>query len=98
MKKPVLLFALAALTACAAPLPSAEAEVTTAPQAGFVTDLDAFQRFIDTRPTATQFRARHPDVYLVMPGSITTKELRSNNSRYFAEFDSAGRIVGGKFQ
>jgi hypothetical protein len=32
-----------------------------------------------------------------MPGDITTKEMRLNNSRYFAELDADGRIVGGRF-
>ncbi len=68
-----------------------------APVSGFVTDLAAFERFIAAQPTAAQFRAAYPDVQLVMPGDITTKEFRMNNSRYFAQFDADGRITGGKF-
>jgi hypothetical protein len=36
-------------------------------------------------------------VQLVMPNTITTMDFRSNNSRYFAELDKDGRIVGGHF-
>lgn len=68
-----------------------------APVSGFVTDVTAFEAFIATRPSAAQFRAAYPDVQLVMPGDITTKEFRMNNSRYFAQFDADGRITGGKF-
>lgn len=69
-----------------------------APVAGFVTDLAAFDRFIATQPTPEGFKAQYPDVTLVLPGQMATKELRGNNSRYFARLDDAGRIVGGKFQ
>lgn len=83
------------LAACAQPMNQPETQA--APVAGKVTDLDAFGRFIAGRPTADQFRARYPDVKLVMPGDIATKELRSDNSRYFAETDTEGRITGGRF-
>lgn len=72
----------------------------TAPAAvvsGFVTDLVGFDQFIALRPTPEQFRARYPDVHLVLPGQIATKELRMNNSRYFAQLDAEGRISGGRF-
>lgn len=65
---------------------------------GFVTDLDGFEKFIATQPTPAQFRARYPDVTLVLPGSIATKEMRMNHSRYFAQLDAEGRITGGQFQ
>lgn len=69
----------------------------TAPVPGRVQDLAAFEHFITTRPTPAQFRAHYPDVQLVMPGDITTKEMRLDNSRYFAELDADGRIRGGRF-
>jgi len=72
--------------------------VSTAPVAGFVTDLPGFEQFIATTPTPEQFRARYPDVTLVLPGSMASKEFRMNNSRYFAQLDAAGRISGGRFQ
>jgi hypothetical protein len=70
---------------------------TPAPMHGFVTDMKAFDAFIATHPTPAQFRATYPDVQLVMPGTITTMEFRSNNSRYYPELDKDGRIVGGHF-
>jgi hypothetical protein len=84
---------LTGLCACVHGAPVQE----TAPVPGHVQDLPAFERFIATRPTPAQFRARYPDVLLVMPGDITTKEMRLNNSRYFADLDADGRIVGGRF-
>ena len=68
------------------------------PRYGFVQDMASFETFIQQRPTAEAFRTLYPDVQLVMPGDITTKEFRMNNSRYFAEFDEQGRIIGGRFQ
>lgn len=64
---------------------------------GYVTDMKAFDAFIATRPTPGQFRTRYPDVQLLLPGSISTMEMRYNNSRYYAELDKDGRIVGGHF-
>ncbi|MGO4701885.1 hypothetical protein [Dyella sp. 2RAB6] len=68
------------------------------PVAGFVTDTAGFDAFIATHPTPEQFHVRYPDVQLVTPGSITTMEMRSNNSRYFPELDKDGRITGGGFR
>lgn len=64
---------------------------------GYVVDMKAFEAFIATHPTPDQFRARYPDVQLVMPGGVTTLEFRSNNSRYYPELDKDGRITGGHF-
>jgi len=75
----------------------APAAVAPTPVHGFVTDMTAFNTFIATHPTPEQFRAAYPDVLLVLPGDISTREMRSNNSRYFAEVDASGRITGGKF-
>jgi len=87
---------LLSMAACMTNAPSAPA-AEPAPVAGFVTDLDGFNAFIATRPTPAQFRAAYPDVTLVLPGQIATREFRTNNSRYFAELDDEGRISGGKF-
>ena len=67
------------------------------PVPGFVSDMDAFKAFIATHPTPEQFRKTYPDVTLILPGQIATREFRMNNSRYFAELDGEGRITGGKF-
>jgi hypothetical protein len=84
---------VAALTACQ----TAPSAATPAPVHGFVTDTKAFDAFIATHPTPDQFRAAYPDVILVMPDMMSTREMRMNNSRYFPKLDEAGRIVGGKF-
>jgi hypothetical protein len=55
---------------------------TAQPVAGYVTDLPAFEQFVT----------------LVLPGQIASKELRFNNSRYFAQLDDQNRITGGRFQ
>ncbi|WP_370305135.1 hypothetical protein [Sinimarinibacterium flocculans] len=91
-----LLAATLALVACQGGFPMS----ASAPQpvAGKVTDVSAFEAFIATRPTPEAFRQTYPDVTLVLPGQIATKELRFDNSRYFAQLDEQGRIVGGKFQ
>ncbi|TBR35897.1 MULTISPECIES: hypothetical protein [Dyella] len=70
---------------------------TSNPVAGFVTDMHSFDAFIATHPTPDQFHQRYPDVQLVLPGTMTTMEVRANNSRYFAELDKEGRITGGRF-
>lgn len=71
--------------------------VSEAVMPGKVEDLAAFERFIASRPTPDAFKAHYPDVRLVLPGAIATKELRTDRSRYFAEVDAQGRISGGKF-
>jgi len=101
MKSPITriaLLLLSGLCAAACCLPQRSAETSETPVAGFITDLAAFEQFIATAPQPAQFLARYPDVTLVLPGSIATKELRTNRSRYFAVLDGAGRITGGRFQ
>jgi predicted small lipoprotein YifL len=83
--------------AAAKPVVAAPAVAAPAPVHGFVTEMTAFDTFIATHPTPEQFKAAYPDVLLVLPGTIATREMRSNNSRYFAELDANGRITGGKF-
>jgi hypothetical protein len=77
---------------------STPASEAAPPVPGHVTDVGAFEQFIATQPTPDQFKRRYPDVVLVLPGQMATKELRLNRSRYFAEVDAQGRIRGGKFQ
>jgi len=85
------------LIACERPDQTRESAHATV-ERGFVTDMENFANFIGQRPSPDPFRTRYPDVTLVLPGEAATKELRTNNSRYFAELDEQGRIVGGKFQ
>jgi hypothetical protein len=64
---------------------------------GAVVDLVAFEGFMLTQPTPAQFHERYPDVKLILPGQIASKEFRLDHSRYFAKLDAAGRIISGKF-
>jgi hypothetical protein len=58
---------------------------------------NAFNKFITGKPTPVEFRAAYSCVGLVLPGDIATMEMRTDNSRYFAQLDAHGRIVGGSF-
>ena len=80
------------------PAPSSKSPTAPVPVRGFVTDMAAFDAFIAHRPTVDEFRAAYPDVLLILPNMPTTMEMRSNNSRYFAEIDGDGRVSGGRFQ
>jgi hypothetical protein len=93
----LLLAAALGMAACQGGLSMSNASAPQ-PVAGFVTDMATFEAFIAGMPTPDQFRGAYPDVTLVLPGQIATKELRFNNSRYFAQLDEQGRITGGKFQ
>jgi len=100
MRRLPLPFALFAFTMTGAALSgcqSASRPPSQVPVTGFVTDLARFRRFVDGHPSPAQFRAAYPDVQLVLPGTPATREMRMNNSRYFAELDAQGRIVGGRF-
>lgn len=92
----VRLLLVAALLMVAACHRAAVAE--PAPVPGVVTDLAAFDAFIATHPLPAQFRHVYPDVTLVLPGEISTRELRLDKSRYFAELDAGGAITGGRFR
>ncbi len=63
-----------------------------------VTDMTAFDTFVGGKPTALEFRAASSCVTLVLPGDASSREWRVDNSRYFAELDGHGRIVGGMFR
>ncbi|WP_413624839.1 hypothetical protein [Luteibacter sp. Lutesp34] len=63
-----------------------------------VTDLVSFNQFVAGRPTIPAFQAAYGCLHLVLPGDVTTREIRTDNSRYFAEVDSFGRVVAGYFQ
>lgn len=64
---------------------------------GPVINVQAFDSFVATHPTPDQFHKMYPDVKLVMPGMISTREYRPDNSRYFAKVDASGHIIGGEF-
>jgi len=46
---------------------------------------------------APPVRAAYPDVTLVIPEMMSTREMRQNNSRYVPQRDADGRITGGSF-
>lgn len=92
---------LAAALAAAALLSACQTGAPAAPPAGQTEDsFDAakFDAFIATKPTPDQFRAAYPGILLVMPDDIATMEYRTDHSRYFAELDAQGRIIGGGFR
>lgn len=97
LSKLLMLF-LAGLCAAACCNTQRLADATMQSVSGFVTDQLSFEKFIATTPTPAQFRSRYPDVTLVLPGDIASKELRHNHSRYFAQLNDEGCIVSGKFQ
>lgn len=94
----LLLAVLLLLGACAQMQTQGDEAALPEPRGGFVTDMAAFEQFIATRPSPEDFRKVYPDVLLVLPGDIATREFRMNNSRYFASLDETGRIIGGQFQ
>jgi hypothetical protein len=59
---------------------------------------NAFDKFITGKPTPVEFRAAYSCVGLVLPGDVATTEIRTDDSRYFAQLDAHGRIVGGNFR
>lgn len=63
-----------------------------------VENMDLFNEFIAAKPTVSEFRNTYSCVTLVLPGEAATREMRLNNSRYFAEMGEFGRITGGYFQ
>jgi len=63
-----------------------------------VSDLTAFRGFIAGKPTPAEFHTTYSCVTLVLPGDFSSREMRADNSRYFADLDTHGRIVGGHFQ
>jgi hypothetical protein len=103
-RKPLVILAALLMAACQVPQ-SAEPQPPNPPMdaspdkpaAANADDAVAFDAFVAKNPTPGQFRQRYPSVTLVLPGDIATKELRSDRSRYFADLDAQGRIVGGKF-
>jgi hypothetical protein len=62
-----------------------------------VTNMEGFEAFIGTHPTAEQFKAMYPGVLLMLPGTISTMEMRYDNTRFFPSMDKDGHITGGDF-
>jgi hypothetical protein len=64
---------------------------------GGVVNMDSFEAFIATHPTQDQFKKMYPGVQLMLPGMISTMEIRYDNSRFFPQMDSDGHVIGGDF-
>src|SRR5580698_8659449 len=62
-----------------------------------VTDMGGFETFVATHPTQEQFKTMYPGVQLMLPGTISTMEIRFDNTRFFPSQDKDGRIIGGDF-
>jgi hypothetical protein len=62
-----------------------------------VTDLAGFESFVATHPNADEFKKMYPGVQLMLPGTVSSLDTRYDNSRFFPQMDSSGRIVGGDF-
>ena len=61
-------------------------------------DHDQFYTFVESRPTPEQFQNAYPDVWLILPGDIVSREVCSQYYRYVAELDAQGRITGGSLE
>ncbi|MFC3653038.1 hypothetical protein ACFONN_15875 [Dyella humi] len=62
-----------------------------------VTDMATFESFVATHPTSDEFKKMYPGVQLMLPGMISTMEMRYDNTRFFPQMDNSGRIIGGDF-
>jgi hypothetical protein len=96
----VLLATVLVLAACnrgAAPTGTAEGACVRQPAGMAATPSASFRDFLATRPTPAAFRAHYPDMTLVMPGDIVTREFRFDCTRFFADLDNEGHVVGGRF-
>jgi hypothetical protein len=91
---PVLLLATLGAFGCCSTEPRAAVPAVH----GKIVDLGEFESFVATHPSPVVFREHYPDVTLVLPGEMASKEFRRDHSRYFAELDASGRIVGGSFK
>lgn len=96
-RTPSMLLAEPLANATTAGQPQPTSRSKSKPKVADVNDLADFDRYIATRPTVAAFQQRYPTVFVVLPGSIATRELRHDRSRYFVELDSHGRIIAGHF-
>jgi hypothetical protein len=62
-----------------------------------VSNLPGFESFIATHPTPQQFKALYPGVQLMLPGTLSSLDVRYDNTRFFPSLDKDGRIIGGDF-
>jgi hypothetical protein len=61
-------------------------------------DVIAFQQVLATNPDPETLREAFPEILVVLPGDIATREMRFDQSRFFARLGEDGRIYGGDFR
>lgn len=61
-------------------------------------DVVAFQQLLASYPHPDDLRAAFPEVLIVLPDEIATREFRFDQSRFFAMLDERGLVYGGTFQ
>lgn len=54
-------------------------------------------QLIGERLTLKEFSNKLPNIHVVGPGDIVTMDIRTNNSRFFADVDENGIVIGGHF-
>jgi hypothetical protein len=78
--------------------PAAVASERAGAAASPVTDVVALHAFLESRPTPDEFQEAFPEVWLVLPGDIVSREYCSQFHRFIAELDTDGRIAGGSLE
>lgn len=66
--------------------------------AGISKDISELPAFVASRPTPEEFQQAFPDVWLILPGDIVSREVCSEYYRFIAELDGDGRIKGGSLE
>ena len=80
------------------PAASSLEAVTQGSRAGSLNDRSAFEAFVQLRPTPEEFEQAYPDLWLILPGDIVTREVCSQYYRFIAVLDADGRITGGSLE
>lgn len=61
-------------------------------------DSAELRAFVESRPTPDEFHQAFPDVWLILPGDIVSRDTCSQYHRFIAELDPNGRISGGSLE
>lgn len=89
-------FSVALLAASVAA--SASPASTPDPAADTAKDMAELPAFVAARPTPEEFQQAFPDVWLILPGDIVSRDVCSQYYRFIAELDPQGRISGGSLE
>jgi len=92
---PVILCASLLAIPAGAATPEASAQASGN---GNLDDRSALHAFVQSRPTPEEFQEAYPDVWLILPGDIVSRDVCSQYYRFIAELDSNGRISGGSLE